>query len=132
MTTLLDAIGTKLQTDGVGTLGTDIFLSTMPETPDAIVAVYEYAGTSPDFTMGAGLYAIDHPNIQIRVRGARESYVTTAAKARAARDSLASVANTTLSGIAVARFSPNGSLNPLGMDANDRSLFTINFSVWVL
>jgi hypothetical protein len=131
MTVLLDAIGAKLQTDNVGTLGTNIFLSTMPENPDAIVAVYEYAGSAPDFTMGSGLYAIQHPNIQLRIRGAREDYQTAAARANAARDSLASIVNTTISGIAIIRVSPTGSINPLGFDGNDRPLFSINFSIWL-
>lgn len=74
MTTMLEALGTRLATDGVGTLGTDLFLSHMPESPDACVAIYEYGGSVPEMTMGAGLYAINRPRVQVKVRTAREDY----------------------------------------------------------
>ena len=40
MATILEAIGDYLVTNSYGTLGTNIFLGTLPETPDACVAVY--------------------------------------------------------------------------------------------
>lgn len=132
MTTMLEALGTRLATDGVGTLGTTLFLSHMPESPDACVAIYEYGGSVPEMTMGAGLYAINRPRVQVKVRTAREDYPGGATKARAARDSLAGIVNQTLSTVAFARVSPTTSINPLGMDENDRHQFSVNFEVWLL
>jgi hypothetical protein len=129
MTAMLEAIGTQLQTAGVGTLGSTLFLSTMPETPDACVAVYEYEGMQPDFTMGAGLYAIQRPRIQVKARGVREDYPGTRDKANAARDTLSAIVNQTLSGIRFIRIEPSGSTMPLGLDQNDRPMVVVNFQV---
>ena len=62
MATILESVGDYLQNTASafgahasqGTLGTSIFLAVLPETPDACVAVYENAGSSPTFTMGSG------------------------------------------------------------------------------
>lgn len=129
MTAMLEAIGNALQTAGVGTLGSTLFLSTMPETPDACVAVYEYEGMEPDFTMGTGLYAIQRPRIQVKARGLREDYPGTRDKANAARDALSAVINQTLSGVHFIRISPSGSTMPLGLDQNDRPMVVVNFQV---
>lgn len=132
MAAMLEAIGTQLQTAGVGTLGSTLFLSTMPETPDACVAVYEYEGTEPDFTMGAGLYAIQRPRIQVKARGLREDYPNTRDKANAARDALSAIVNQTLSGVQFVRISPSGSTMPLGLDENDRPMVVVNFQVLMI
>jgi hypothetical protein len=42
--TILEAVGNYLVAQGQGTLGTDLFLSRMPETPDACVCIYEGEG----------------------------------------------------------------------------------------
>ena len=67
MATILESVGDYLQNSASsfgahssqGTLGTSLFLGTLPETPDACVAVYENSGSSPTFTMGAGGIRID-------------------------------------------------------------------------
>jgi hypothetical protein len=64
MATILESVGDYLQNTASafgahtsqGTLGTDIFLAVLPESPDACVAIYENSGSSPTFTMGAGWY----------------------------------------------------------------------------
>ena len=64
MATILESIGDYLVTNNHGTLGTNLFLGTLPESPDACVAVYENAGSSPTFTMGSGGIRIDYPMLQ--------------------------------------------------------------------
>jgi hypothetical protein len=99
MPTILESVGDYLQNTGSafgahatqGTLGTTIFLGTLPETPDACVAVYENAGSSPTFTMGAGGIQIDYPMLQIICRAGREDYPTARDKAESIRVLLASV-----------------------------------------
>ena len=67
MPTILESIGDYLQNTSSafgahasqGTLGTTLFLGTLPESPDVCTAVYENSGTPPAFTMGSGGIAID-------------------------------------------------------------------------
>jgi len=61
---MLKEIGTYLQSQGIGTLGADIFLGLMPDQPDNCIALFEYAG-SPIALYWNGEY----PGLQVRVRG---------------------------------------------------------------
>lgn len=127
MATILESIGDYLVTNSQGTLGTNIFLGTLPESPDACVAVYENSGSSPAFTMGAGGIVIDYPMIQIICRAGREDYPTARDKAESIRTLLASVLESTISGVHIMRIEPMGSVNLLGVDPQYRPLISVNF-----
>lgn len=127
MATILEALGNYLQAEGVGTLGTNLFLSTMPESPDALIAVYETSGDRPSFTMGSAATAIDRPSIQVLVRGVRGDYVTARDTAEDIRTLLGALSNTTLSGVNVMRVEPASWLLPLGDDENARPVISQNF-----
>lgn len=131
--TILEAVGSKLQTDGVGTLGSTLFLSLMPDTPDVCVAVYEYEGLVPLDTFGASVtVALDRPQIQVMTRATRNDYVTARDKAVDVRNSLAKISNTNISGIQILRIAPNSAINPIGLDEKDRPLVTITFTAVVV
>jgi hypothetical protein len=135
MATILESIGDYLQNTSSafgahtsqGTLGTNLFLGTLPETPDACVAIYENSGSSPTFTMGAGGIRIDYPMLQIICRAGREDYPTARDKADSIRLLLASVLERTISGVHVMRVEPMGSVNLLGVDPKYRPLVSVNF-----
>ena len=135
MATILESVGDYLQNTGSafgahatqGTLGTTIFLGTLPETPDACVAVYENAGSSPTFTMGTGGIQIDYPMLQIICRAGREDYPTARDAVEEIRNLLARVTDVTISGVHVLRIEPMGSVNPLGVDPKQRPLLSVNF-----
>jgi len=127
MATILESIGDYLVTNSHGALGTSIFLGTLPESPDACVAVYENSGSSPAFTMGAGGIRIDYPMIQIICRAGREDYPTARDKADTIRILLASVVETSISGVHIMRIEPMGSVNQLGVDPKYRPLISVNF-----
>jgi hypothetical protein len=127
MATILESIGDYLVTNSHGTLGTSLFLGTLPESPDACVAVYENSGSSPAFTMGAGGIRIDYPMIQIICRAGREDYPTARDKADTIRILLASVVETSISGVHIMRIEPMGSVNQLGVDPKYRPLISVNF-----
>lgn len=65
----LQEIGTYLQAQGVGTLGTNLFTGLMPDTPDACVALLEYPGGAGIYTFGSGGTIIENPRIQVIARG---------------------------------------------------------------
>lgn len=127
MATILESIGDYLVTNSLGTLGTNLFLGTLPETPDECVAVYENAGSPPAFTMGTGGIVIDYPMIQVIARAGREDYPTARDKAESIRVLLASVLDTTISSVKIMRIEPMGSVNPLGVDGKYRPLVSVNF-----
>ena len=127
MSTILETVGSYLQTGAFGTAGTNMFYGVLPESPDACIGVFEYEGLTPMFTMGTAGIMVDKPAVQILVRATRDDYVTGRDKADNIRRFLSSVSNTTLSGIRVLRIEPTGSVNPLGVDKNSRPLFSANF-----
>jgi hypothetical protein len=127
MATILESVGDYLVSNSQGTLGTDLFLGTLPESPDACVAVYENSGTPPSFTMGTGGIVIDYPMLQVICRAGREDYPTARDKAESIRNLLASVLESTISGVHIMRIEPMGSVNPLGVDPKYRPLVSVNF-----
>ena len=124
MATILESVGDYLQNTASafgahasqGTLGTNLFLGTLPDSPDVCVAVYENAGSSPVFTMGSGGIRVDYPMLQIITRATREDYPTARDKAEDIRILLASVLEQTISGVHIMRIEPMGSVNQLGED----------------
>ena len=77
-------IATALQTATLGTLGTDLYVSTVLDDdaggtiiPDAALFVAQTSGAQPQpFLGGADAEDIYYVNVQIRVRSARNSYQT--------------------------------------------------------
>jgi hypothetical protein len=131
MTTILEAVGDYLASASVGTLGTNLFLAVMPESPDAMVTVYENAGGSPVFTMGTAVVAIDRPVIQVICRATRGDYPTARDQAESIRQLLGAVVEQTISGITVMRIEPQGSVIPMGEDDNLRPMVSVNFECMV-
>lgn len=57
-------IAQHLQTNGVGTVGTDIFISYLPDTEDEAIAVLDTGGVEPDID----LTQLKSPTMQIMIR----------------------------------------------------------------
>jgi len=131
MTTILEAIGDYLQSASVGTLGTNLFLAIMPETPDTLITVYENNGNRPYFTMGDAAIAVDRPVIQVICRAGRQDYPTARDKAQQIRSLLGAVTEQTVSGVSIMRIEPQGSVTPMGEDENLRPMVSINFECMV-
>ena len=94
---LLDEVAAKLQTLSVGTIGVDLFKGTMPETPDACTAVFEYGGVAPTMGFGSAGIFYESPSVQIVCRGVKDDYSTPRSLAETAYEGLASVEASTLS-----------------------------------
>ena len=128
---ILEALGDYLVTNSLGTLGTNIFLSKMPASPDYCICLYEYEGMGPEESFGNTAYDIDKPRIQIVVRGARDDYPTARDGAKVIRDLLANITNVTISSTKVLRVASLGSTIPLGLDDKDRPRIAANFQAYV-
>lgn len=129
--TVLESVGDYLQAQGQGTLGTNLFLAILPESPDVCVCVYETPGLAPHLTMGTAATAVDQPGLQVITRAARGDYPAARDKAHAIRALLGAVTETSISGIHILRISPDSSLLPMGEDENGRPMVSVNFSCQV-
>lgn len=128
---LLDALGAHLQTQGVGTLATDIFLTVMPDEPDVCILLIEDNGVGPMHTFGASAYAIERPRIRAFCRASRNDYPTARAKAVAVRNALGAIRNQTISGVAFLSVTATSDFYPVGRDGDDRPIVAVDFSGWV-
>ena len=138
MTTLLDALGTYLATALPPTtyntqgliLGANLFLGRIPaEAPDACVVIQQYEGQPPTFTMGVSVSALEHPRVQILVRGLREDYPNTYAWSHLIRNTLAGLRLPNSALANVIRIEPLGTPNPMPYDPVERPSFTMNFQI---
>lgn len=96
---LLVELGDYLSTNGVGTVGTDLFLGFMPDTPNGCVALYETGGLGPARAMrgSAGQPVAERPRVQVVARST--SYASARAKARDAYLLLEGLGDVTLNGV---------------------------------
>jgi hypothetical protein len=109
--------------------GVNLFLGRTPaEAPNSVVTIYEYAGQTPDFTMGRDLSALEFPRVQISVRGEPEDYPDAYAWAVLIRNTLGGWAvPDSVYFPYVARIEPMGVPNYTGFDEVNRPKFTMNF-----
>ena len=128
---LLDALGDRLVADGVGTLGTTIFLGFMPPTPDAVVVIYEARGNGPEHTFGAGVLAVERPLIRIIARAARNDYPAARTLMASARSSLGDIRNETISGVKFMCVTPTSDPYPLRLDDKERALMGLDLVAWL-
>lgn len=128
---ILDSLGAYLQTQGLGTVATNIFYTRMPETPDVCVALYENTGTGPDHVFGASVKAIDHQRIRVYCRAARNDYPAARSKAESVRAVLGAIRNTTLSGVSILCVLSTSELYPVKRDNDDRAYVGCDFTVWL-
>jgi hypothetical protein len=129
MSEILDGIGSVLQSAGVGTLGTNLFLSRQPESPDACVTVIESGAGVNLYTHGIVGNALTMTNIQVTARAAREDYQAARTKITAVIAALEAVAETTADGVRLLRVESLGRPIPMGYDGNDRPEIAMNFTV---
>jgi len=124
---MLPEVGTYLAAQvGSLTLGTNLFLGLMPESPDACVALYEGAASSPTFTLGGdGSAALEAPRLQVHVR--HTSYATGKSLAQDVWVALSKVENELLTGTLYQRLHAIDSPVFFMRDTNTRLLFTMNF-----
>ena len=53
---------------------TPVRKGSMPPNPNSVVAIYEYGGLTPDHVFGQSAIEIEHPRVQIAVRGEPAQY----------------------------------------------------------
>lgn len=123
---IIDDIAEYLEDQSIGTVGTDIIMSNVLDTPDNIVVVRDTGGAKPDAYIPTGV-----PDFQIYVRNKR--YATGKALIDSIAELLHRVANTTL--IAGGKYFyyivMATEVLPIGRDDKGRSEFSVNFNTKV-
>ena len=126
---VLSDLGQYLEAQGIGTQAVDLFLSQVPDSPDDIVTIFEYAGNAPS-KMGANR----SPGIQIRTRSksyadARQKindvYLILSAIGDEFQDSAAE--GVEINGTLYLHFETVQEPLPLGTDSKGRHELALNF-----
>ena len=119
---MLKEIGTYLQSQGIGTLGADIFLGLMPDKPDNCIVLFEYAGSPPDLHWNG-----EYPGLQVRVRN--KSYMAARIKIEETMKHLHGLHAPLLSGTRYLLIKARGSPEILKRDSSNRVELFVNFEI---
>lgn len=124
---VLEEVANKLVADGVGVLGTTIFMGSaavMPAGDGPYITLLETGGVQGGFTQNQDGVSTQHPTVQIVARG--KNYPSTRAKAKAAYDSLDGTWNETLSGTFYLKITARQEPTDTGLDDAGRIRITFN------
>jgi len=127
MTSPAEDIGEILEDAGVGTVGTDIYIGTIPDTDDAPHAAVGVIDTGALFL--SPKWKRDELTVQVLVRGPKRSYNVGYAKAKEVMDALLGIEPVTVNSHDYVLFVILGGISHLGNDAQDRAMFSLNFKV---
>jgi hypothetical protein len=122
---LLPEIGSRLVSQVSLVLGINLFLSRLPDTPNVLVALFEYSGREPARTFGDGT-AWEKPRFQVQVRD--DDYATARLTAQSCYNAL-EFWETTLSGVRYLSCLPLQSPFLLRRDDNERVIIVFNCEV---
>jgi len=128
MNSSAEDIATILETSSAGTgltVGTDLFVSREPDTPDAVVSVFDTGGGEPS----SGIERYDFPTVQVRVRGDKMDYENAYVTMESIKTALHKYANQTVNGTKYIAIWASSDIFSLGYDENDRPLLTLNFRI---
>ena len=119
---LIEQVAQVLSNAGLGTIGSNIFLGTQPETPDNCISVHDTGGVEPSID-----YNDKMPTFQVLIRNT--SYETAKANLDTVRATLHQHRNAVLvSGETyfyyIYLIAEGG---PIGRDENGRDVFSVNF-----
>lgn len=116
---------------GLGTVGSNIFCADMPDAPDSLICIFEYAGNTPILNE-----ILDQPGLQVRVRGT--AYETVRTLLQSIQNLLMRVGNTddslyfggvTINGKDYLRITPAQGITSLGRDSKERTELVQNFYI---
>lgn len=122
---ILEALADKLNSASVAITGNNLFIGIMPDDPDVCVSLYEYAGAEPLEVLIDNSATLERPSVQVLVRATRNDYPTARALIESARDTLTGITDETISNVRFLRVSALSSINAVGLDDNERPMFTL-------
>lgn len=113
-----------LESQGIGTVGVDIFAERLPESPDKAIAVVRYSGRAPVMIL-SGNIVIEQPSIQVLVR--TTSFTKSESLIYQVRDLITSLHNINLDNLHILGIIPLGSPAVLERDSKNRVIMFCNF-----
>lgn len=119
---LLADVAAYLAAAGHGTVGEDIFTGSMPDKPDACIALYELEGERPEYNWDA-----ERPTLTVRVRAATRADAQS--KAAEVWGELWNLTGVAMSGVQYHRVEGRGSVAQAGVDGRGRCYYIANFAV---
>jgi hypothetical protein len=105
--------------------GGDLFISREPDSPDAVVTIYDTGGGEPS----SGTEKNEFPTIQVRVRGAVMDYEGAYNLIDSIKNVLHNLASQTINGTKYIGVWASSDIIHLGYDTSDRPIFTLNFRI---
>lgn len=120
MAYILDDLAAYMATNSIGTVGTNLFKSYMPDTVDTGVCILDTGGPMPDKELPT-----KHPTFQVFIRGA--DYITGRAKLDAVRALLHQVTNTTIGNTYFYYILAQSEGGHIGRNERGLDEFSINF-----
>lgn len=121
---LIKDIALYLETQALGTLGTDLFYGNVPGKMEAGIVVLDTGGPQPDPDIPT-----KNPTFQVFIRAAR--YVTGDAKRNAVRAALHQLANTQLTGTYFYHILAVSEGGHIGQNEAGQEEFSINFQTLI-
>jgi hypothetical protein len=130
--TYLEDIAGFLQTNSLGTVGTDLFVNDWPDitdtvTPDLCTGIFSYAGAPSELTFTGR--TILNPAFQIKVRSAARDQLSAIQRARDIAALLDGFANQTLGDNYYLLIQARGEISFIGRDQSQRPEFVQNYGV---
>lgn len=111
-----------IQAQGLGTIGTNIWVDMLPQDRTACIAVISTGGESPE----PGL-KLDYPTVQVIIRSSARDIPSNYNTALAVKNLLLGAEPLTLDGIVYKSVIMRGDINFLGLDDNSQPVRTLNF-----
>jgi len=105
------------------TFGTDLFVGYTPDSPDAVVGVYDSGGDGIEMD-----YTYERPSVQVRIRGDKGAYRAAQMRGQAIRDYLKGIVNQTKNSARYLAIWPKGDVLFIGRDEKNRPMFSVNFT----
>lgn len=125
--TFINSIADYIQTNSLGTKGTNLFIGFMPSNATLQTVLTEYAGTTVE-TLRNGI-ALKKSNLQVKTHGAEGDYSTPRTRIQNIQNLLVAIQDQTISSVRIIRVLPLGTINALGQNDNQEFEFTANFEV---
>lgn len=128
---MLQEVGTYLAANGIGAVGTVIYLGFLPTTPDACCALYHSGGQAPVRAMrsGPGQAPAVRPRLQVVCRDTEFEYQAADTLAKSIGDLLDGLGDVTLSGVKYFWIGAVADRGLMGRDDAGRVQIVQNFDV---
>lgn len=123
----INALADYIQTNNLGTKGTNLFIGFVPSSAALQTVLTEYTGSTVE-TMRTGI-SMKKSNMQVKTHGVEGDYVTPRTRITAIQNLLVGIQDQTISGVRIVRVLPLGTINALGQNDSQEFEFTANFEV---